>query len=138
MLLTHACKHYMTLDQSYFEADCEQFAEWLQKELLPIAGTSYWGVDDCPPAIDAAVNVHITMLGFGKTSTTKPFPFGSVCFKLAQEFAKDGFVTSTEPLRVFQRPNATAPFELGFVKGAARFSTACPPCIPAKNAQKIS
>ena len=138
MLLAHACKHCMTLNQTYFEADCETFAEWLQKELRPIAGTSYWDVDDNPPAIDAAVNVHITTLGVGKTSTTKPFPFGSVCFKLAQEFAKDCSVTSTEPLRVFQRPNAAAPFELGFVKGAARFSTACPLCIPANNAQNIS
>ena len=98
--------------------------------MLPIIGTIYWAVDDNPPVIDAAVNVNITNLGFDRTSTTKPFPFGSVCFKLAQEFAKDGFVTSAEPLRVFQRPTAVPPFEFGFVKGAARFSTACPPCIP--------
>ena len=45
--------------------------------------------------------LHVSMLGFTPETSTKPFPYSSVCKQLFEEYLAHGFLTDVEPLRVW-------------------------------------
>ena len=71
--------------------------------------------------------LHASMLGFTPETSTKPFPYSSVCKQLFEEYLAHGFLTDVEPLRVWctaeEKQNPPEKFTVRFVKGSARSST---------------
>ena len=56
--------------------------------------------------------LHVSMLGFTRMCTLKPPPGSDHCKGLMQEFLKDGFLTSQDPLLVLEHNPDCAPFDV--------------------------
>ncbi len=83
------------------------FAQYLWEQLPPLPHVEMWS---------------LSRVGFDQVSSTKPPPYASTVRRLVAEMDKDGFVTTSEPLRAFVREGGSPPFHLGHVKGVARTS----------------
>ena len=71
--------------------------------------------------------LHVSMLGFTPETSTKPFPYSSVCKQLFEEYLTHGFLTDVEPLRVWssaeEKQKPPENFTVRYVKGSARSSS---------------
>ena len=71
--------------------------------------------------------VHITMLDWDPSRSTKGLPFQKLARDLVEEYVTHGFLTETEPLLLWttaaQRQQSQRTFKPNFVKGMARCSS---------------
>lgn len=109
---------------------CVDFTKWLKEELPPPEDVELIHADSVE-ASDNTVNATVWSFGFDIGSSTKPPPFAITCRQLASEMDKDGFITSSEPMRAFIRDSSTdTVFQLlGHVKGMARFAVLMAPLV---------
>ncbi len=99
------------------------FAQYLWEQLPPLPPIEMWSLSRGPiVGQDSPVHCPIWDFGFDQVSSTKPPPYASTVRRLVAEMDKDGFVTTSEPLRAFVREGGSPPFHLGHVKGVARTS----------------
>ena len=76
-------------------------------------------------AKDKTISITPGDLSFAEASSVKASTFTRVAMQLLDEFLLNGFVTENDPLRIWTPVDTTAgaPFQLYYVKGAARSNT---------------
>ena len=96
-----------------------------------LAGAS---VEEYERVAPPAAVFHPAMFSFANGGSVKGHPEQNTAIKLTEHLARDGFVTTVEPLLVTsvhdraldelpKMPNGVTSFSVGFVKGSARMST---------------
>ena len=134
---------YLTEHLGSIESRTE-FAKYLY-EIFPESDDIYYHQDArLPPVSEADMGtspplpVHLSMLGITADCSNKPYPGEDVFGQLSDNFAVDGFMTSSEPLMVSQSRDGEVlasmsqaqmgsgtlcHFSLGYIKGFARVSS---------------